>query len=232
MYPARWPARLAIAQAILHGLGFTGVHFTLIEANEASSLEAALGGLSPAAVPPAAAFDLFDDKRATLEFAIEHLARHAREKRAEITLPEGAPYGEVLVDKRRCTLCMACVGACPASALIDTPDYPRLRFIERNCVQCGLCEKTCPEDAIRLSPRLLLPPASKEARVLNEATPFHCVRCGKPFATEQMVTTMLAKLAGHSMFAGGAALNRLRMCADCPVADMMENRNEMRITDS
>ena len=60
------------------------------------------------------------------------------------------------MNKQTCTLCMACVGACPETALLDSKETPQLRFIERNCVQCGLCAKTCPEDAITLVPRLLL----------------------------------------------------------------------------
>jgi ferredoxin len=82
---------------------------------------------------------------------------------------------------------MACVGSCPESALMDGVDVPLLKFLERNCVQCGLCENTCPEDAITLSPRLLLTPAVREARVLNETQPFHCVSCNKPFGTKLMV---------------------------------------------
>jgi hypothetical protein len=69
--------------------------------------------------------------------------------------------------------------------------------------------------------------------VLNEAEPFNCVRCGKPFGTRQMVDNMLGKLSGHSMFAGGGApgskLRRLQMCADCRVVDMMENKDEISI---
>ena len=65
-----------------------------------------------------------------------------------LALPAGAPFGTLLVDKARCTLCKACIGACPESALLDAPDTPSLRFIEWNCVQCGLCANTCPEDAI------------------------------------------------------------------------------------
>jgi ferredoxin len=104
-----------------------------------------------------------------------------------------------------------------------------LRFLERNCVQCGLCERTCPEEAISLNPRLLLTPAVREARVLNETQPFHCVSCGKAFGTKQMVDTMLGRLSGHSMFADGAALKRLQMCADCRVVDMMSNQNEVSV---
>jgi formate hydrogenlyase subunit 6/NADH:ubiquinone oxidoreductase subunit I len=133
-----------------------------------------------------------------------------------------------MVDQGRCTMCMSCVGACPASALMDGVDQPLLKFVERNCVQCGLCEATCPEDAITLEPRLLLGPAAREARVLNETQPFNCVSCKKPFGTKQIVETMMARLAGHSMF-GGEAMRRLQMCADCRVVDMMQSKNEVSV---
>jgi ferredoxin len=112
---------------------------------------------------------------------------------------------------------------------MDGVDQPLLKFLERNCVQCGLCEATCPEDAIALSPRLLLTPAVREARLLNETQPFHCVSCGKPFGTRQMVDAMLGRLAGHSMFANEGALRRLQMCADCRVVDMMAAKNEVSV---
>jgi hypothetical protein len=35
-----------------------------------------------------------------------------------------------------------------------------------------------------------------------------------------MIDGMLARLAGHSMFAAPGALDRLRMCADCRVIDL------------
>ena len=126
-------------------------------------------------------------------------------------------------------MCMSCVGACPASALMDGVDLPLLKFVERNCVQCGLCASTCPEDAITLEPRLLLTAAVREARVLNETQPFNCVSCHKPFGTRQMVEAMMGRLAGHSMFAGKDALKRLQMCADCRVVDMMSSKNEVSV---
>jgi ferredoxin len=112
---------------------------------------------------------------------------------------------------------------------MDGVDAPLLKFLERNCVQCGLCENTCPEEAIALSPRLLLTPAVREARVLNETQPFHCIRCSKPFGTKQMVDAMMGRLAAHSMFTQGSALQRLQMCADCRIVDMMASKDEMSI---
>ncbi|HEX7605487.1 MAG TPA: 4Fe-4S binding protein [Usitatibacter sp.] len=223
-------AQMAIAETILAGLGYGGTHFALFEAGDADRLEQAFARLAPARVPASpATFLLGNDKRTAIEFAIEHLAKLAPAKVDVIPLPEGSPFGEVVVDKARCTMCMSCVGACPVSALMDSVDKPLLKFLERNCVQCGLCEATCPEDAITLAPRLLLTPQVREARVLNEAQPFHCVSCAKPFGTRQMVEAMLGRLAGHSMFSGDGALRRLQMCADCRVVDMMSNKNEASV---
>ena len=149
----------------------------------------------------------------------------------EVALSSGAPYGMVLVDKQKCTMCLACVGACPEAALLDAKDTPQLRFIERNCVQCGLCEKTCPEDAIRLSPRLLLTKQATQPVVLNEAEVFNCVRCGKPFGTKHLIENMLGRLSTHSMFPTPESLRRLQMCADCRVIDLMQAGGEVSILD-
>ncbi len=229
-YVAALRSQMAIGEAVLAALGYEGTHFVLIEAGDPGTLHEAFASLSPASAPVTpATFLLQNDKRTAIEFALEHLVRHAPRKVEEIALPAGSPYGDVLVDRAKCTMCMACVGACPESALMDGVDRPMLKFLERNCVQCGLCENTCPEDAIKLSPRLLLTPAVREARLLNETQPFHCVLCQKPFGTRQMVEAMLGRLAGHSMFTDEGALKRLQMCADCRVVDMMSSRDEVSV---
>jgi hypothetical protein len=80
-------------------------------------------------------------------------------------------------------------------------------------------------------PRLLLTAEARQEVVLNEAEPFNCVRCGKPFGTRQMIDVMVGRLGTHSMFATGGAVRRLQMCADCRVIDMMENKDEVSIRD-
>jgi len=223
-------AQMGFAQAILSGLGYAGRHLELVVAQDAASLEKSLWSLVPARVPAKpAAFNLSAEKRTTLDFALDHLAKNAPVPKEEIALAAGAPFGRIEVDKATCTLCKACIGACPEAALLDSPEAPMLRFIERNCVQCGLCASTCPEDAITLVPRLLLTAQAKAAVTLNEAEPFNCVRCAKPFGTRQMIDSMMGRLTAHSMFAGGGALRRLQMCADCRVVDMMESRDEPSI---
>src|SRR5205085_1099373 len=208
-YVAALERQLGYAQTILTALGYGGAHLGVLRTLDA------VAALAPAqTVAKPASFNLSPEKRTTLDFAIDHLARQAPTPKREIPLAAGAPFGAITVSKDRCTLCKACIGACPEAALLDSPEAPRLRFIEANCVQCGLCANTCPEDAIRLVPRLTIGPQAKEAVTLNEAEPFNCVRCGTPFGTKVMVDNMLGKLATHSMFAGAGALKRLQMCAD------------------
>jgi len=216
--------QMALGADILRGLGYGAGHFHLVETADAADLLQALAAEPQGKVPQQrATFRLFDDKRTTLEFCIEHLARHAPAPLPDaIALPQGALFGAVEVDGATCTLCLSCVSTCPAAALQDGAGVPQLKFIERNCVQCGLCENACPEHAIRLQPRLLLNAQAKQAHVLHEDQPFPCVRCGKPFATAHMVGAMLHKLAGHAMFATPESRRRLQMCGECRVKDMME----------
>jgi ferredoxin len=214
-------AQIGYAQQILTALGYGAENFRLIEAADATQLETAVRSLSSAeSAPPAAVFNLANDKRTTLDFVFEHLLQHAPQPAATIALETGAPFGAIAVDRAKCTLCMSCVGACPEGALLDSKERPQLRFIERNCVQCGLCVKTCPEDAVSLVPRLAFKDV-KTPVVLNEAEVFGCIKCGKPFATRQMIDNMLARLGAHSMYQQAGALDRLKMCADCRVVDLM-----------
>jgi ferredoxin len=224
----------AVANALLNGMGYAGQHVQLIDVRDVNALDAALQAPPAQTVSQAAALAPQADKRATLELAIEHLLSVAQPIADVIALPAaGSPLGSLTVDAGKCTMCLSCVGACPAAALADNPDAPQLRFIEKNCVQCGLCVKTCPEDAITLEPRLWLADggkARKQLRVLNEAKPYECVKCGKPFGTQKAIEAMLVKLAGHAMFQGVAA-ERLKMCGDCRVIDIHTNPNETKITD-
>ena len=229
--------QMAVAEAILQGLGYGGQHFQLISARDARdlpALDAALRAPAAQGVARPAAFAAQADKRGTLELAIDHLLSAAPVKAEVIALPAtGSPFGSLLIDTAKCTMCLSCVGACPEAALADNPDKPQLRFIEKNCVQCGLCATTCPEDAIRLQSRLWLADggkARKALRVLAEAEPYACIRCHKPFGTLKAIESMVSKLAGHSMFQGAAA-ERLKMCGDCRVIDIHTNPSEVRITD-
>lgn len=231
--------QMAVGQALLAGLGYRGEHLKLIEAKDArdlAALDAALRAAPAQGVAKPASLSPQADKRATLDLALDHLLAQAPAQPVPeaIALPAaGSPLGTLVVDSAKCTLCLACVGACPEAALADNPDKPQLRFVEKNCVQCGLCAQTCPEDAIRLEPRLWLADAGKARkalRVLHESEPFHCIKCGKPFGTLRAIEAMIAKVGTHAAFQGAAA-DRLRMCGDCRVVDIFSDTREVKITD-
>lgn len=209
------------AAAILEGMGYSPERLQLVTVDDANEALESLGASAPAPNVAPATFGAMPEKRTTIRLAVDHLyARAARAKRA-IPLPRGAPFGEIKVDRKACTLCMACVGVCPASALSDGADLPQLIFREGNCVQCGLCETACPENAITLAPRYLYDPELRQqTRILNEEQPFCCIVCGKPFATRAMMDRMAEKLKGHWMFQTPDALKRLQMCEDCRVKEM------------
>jgi len=220
--------QLDYAHAILAALGIADTCLAVVELRD-DELAATLA--EPVTVPdwPAAGFAGLANKREQLHLAIDHLYHGRGRPVAETDLPAGAPFGAVEVDSQTCTLCMTCVGVCPASALEAGGDQPVLNFIEANCVQCGLCETACPEDAVSLRPRLLFDAEQARARrTLHQAQAFACVSCGKAFATTTMIETMLGRLADHWMFQDERARRRLQMCEDCRVRDALADEAGLR----
>ncbi|NJN47350.1 MAG: 4Fe-4S binding protein, partial [Candidatus Competibacteraceae bacterium] len=214
--------QLSFAHALLHGMGYPQAVLDLLEADldEQNVLAELQTGTAMPAIKPAG-FAGSNIKRDVMYYAIDWLAAQTTLSQAVIPLPTRAPFGEIQVNRSTCTLCMACVSVCPVGTLFDGGDTPKLEFLEANCVQCGLCETACPEDAITRQTRFLFDQQQRRRRrVLHEEAAFHCVQCGKPFATSSMIEKMTAKLGGHWMFQDEQAVNRLRMCGDCRVRDM------------
>ena len=137
---------------------------------------------------------------------------------APIELPEGAPYGAVLVDTDACTLCLACASLCPSGALGDNPDMPQLRFQEDACLQCGLCANICPEKAITLKPQMDLSDAAYRQVVVHEEEPFACIECGALFGVKSTIERIAAQLEGkHSMFSASDSGKLIKMCDTCRI---------------
>jgi ferredoxin len=216
--PAGLYQTIALAEAILAGLGLDGARIATIETDDPLALGGALWSLSPSqAVRRPATFEPVGGRRGLLRLAVRELHRAAPATPEMIALPAGAPFGAVEVGDG-CTLCLSCVSACPTGALSDDPDRPLLRFTEDACVQCGLCKATCPEKVITLVPRLAFG-AVTAARVLREEEPFQCIRCGKPFGVKSTIDRILTKLEGkHWMFQNAPQrLDLIKMCEDCRV---------------
>ena len=228
-YRATLVEQSELANAILKAYGFDA-RIQIIMAQSADDLQTVskvMGELrqrgSIGAICTPASFGLSNQKRETIEAVLEHLQKQAKTPLPEagVALPKSSLLGGLNINQDTCTLCMSCVSSCPEGALLDNPDEPILSFIEKQCVQCGICVQTCPEQALSLNPRLQTVEQRKQRTTLNETQPFHCISCGKPFGTLKMVDLMLSKLGAHGAFAG-AAMDRLKMCGDCRVVDMVK----------
>jgi len=214
-------AQSETANKILSGMGLEN-RVTLIDGIDAEAINQ-LASTEYRSIP-LATFKVFNNKRQTIRSAVDHIAQAYPPVADAVPLSDAAAFGQVAVNKDACTLCLACVTVCPASALQDGDTEPRLNFLESQCLQCGLCEKACPESAISLSSRYLYDSEeARKPRILNEETPFNCVVCNTPFATEQIIGRMQAKLTGHWMFEDDRAVRRLKMCEDCRVKDIFND---------
>ncbi|HXQ65791.1 MAG TPA: 4Fe-4S binding protein [Alphaproteobacteria bacterium] len=218
------PGQLGLAEALLTGLGFGSGRLELIDAADPDAVAAALWRSPTPAPPKAGSFLPLGGKRAITMLALRHLHEVAPAPVEILPLPPGASFGRVRIAAEGCTLCLACVSACPTAALLDNPDKPQLSFVEQACIQCGLCKVTCPEKVITLEPRLAFGEAARGAVVLKEEEPFLCVRCGRPFATRSTIEKVMGRLAGsHWMYQDEARIERMKMCEDCRVIDAFES---------
>ncbi len=217
---------IALADPILAGLGFDGPRVAAIETDDPDSLGAtlrAMASMEGAAKP--ATFSAMGGKREVMRLALREMHAVAPAPVDVVALPDGAPFGTIEVKVEGCTLCLACVSACPTGALSDDPERPMLRFAEDACVQCGLCKATCPEKVISLKPQMNFLAASAMTRVIKEEEPFHCISCDTPFGVKSTVERVIAKLEGqHWMFKDSKKrLDVIRMCADCRVNAMAKD---------
>jgi ferredoxin len=220
-------AQLGYADAALAGLGYGAGRLELLLETDPDALEAQLhdlGAFEPAM--PAATFLPMGDKRALMRLALQELHAKAPAPADQVPMPEGAPFGQVVIDTTGCTLCLACVSVCPTGALIDNPERPSVSFVEDACVQCGLCRNTCPENVIRLEPRLNFADEARRPVPIKEEEPFECIRCGKPFGTKASIEKIIEKLGEkHWMYADSSATDRIRMCNDCRVVVQFEAKD-------
>lgn len=216
-----------LANAFLLGLGYGERVAVLVEADP-DAVESVLFELPRLDGAIAHAFAASASKRELVRTALAKLREGAEGELPEVlALPAGAPYGRIVIDTKGCTLCLACVSACPANALADSPDRPQVRFTEAACVQCGLCKVTCPESVISLEPRYNFAASALSPTVLNEEEPFACIRCGKPFGTKSSIERIAARLKGkHWMFQDEEQARIIQMCDDCRIITLSETSKD------
>jgi len=217
-----------LAQSLLAGAGINAENRIIIldDADPDKVSEKLYETVLPGKFKPAP-FAPTGTPRGMTRLAMRGLAKANKAPSETIALPAGAPYGRVNVDTENCTICLSCVGACPAGALQDNPDAPQLLFREDACLQCGICVATCPEKVITLEPRFHLGDAAMTNQLIIEDEPFACTSCGKFFGTKRSIEAIVTKLEGHSMFADENRLNMLKQCEDCRVKSLFGGEEKM-----
>ncbi len=219
-------AQIELTRALAQGLGYE-CSINLICEADLDALEASVWADKPAPALKAHAISGVGSKRDVTRTMLGLLHGNAPAPQDIIALPEAAPYGQIIVNTDTCTLCQACVGACPVNAIADSPDKPQLSFTEAACVQCGLCRTTCPEGAITLEPRYNFAASALSPVILNEEEPFACISCGKEFGTKSTIEKISAQLAGqHSMFADSEASKLIQMCDNCRIEHQANSGND------
>ncbi|MEO1294080.1 MAG: 4Fe-4S binding protein, partial [Pseudomonadota bacterium] len=212
-------AEQALAEAVLAATGDAAPRLRLVDPADPDAMAETLRGEAPAptGVEPIMAAGGRRDGTRLAATALATAGGRALPA-APLPLPEGAPYGAVLVNTDTCTLCLACAGLCPTGALMDNPDSPELSFRESACIQCGICANVCPETAITLEPRLDLTDAAFKPVVKKAEEPFACIECGALFGVKSTVERIIAKLQGnHAMFTNSDNARLIQMCDDCRV---------------
>jgi ferredoxin len=224
--PERYPKRLYQALAeqcgwittMLAGIGLPADRIQLQAADAVAAPTAASVDL-PAAP---ADFAPFQSKRALIRRSMAHLVNGGEPVDTVVRLPAGAPFGRISVAASACTLCMACVAACPTGALEAAGDRHAVRMRATACIQCGRCRTVCPEQAIVLWPEMALEPAAHQHRhLLCDQAPFACLSCGRDFAPAGLIAAVIQRLEGHWAAGGEKEIRRLKMCPDCRVRDLL-----------
>jgi ferredoxin len=209
---------LAVANAVLKALGEDSERVSVVDDPRAAAREP-LAAMSPAATALPTG-----RKRTTLYAAIDHLSASRVVSTDVVRLPAGAALGAVVVDKGRCTLCLACTNLCPVDALTGVAGAtPELRFREADCVQCGICKRGCPEKAISLAPQVQPRRDFRdEARVLCVDEPFACTRCGTPFISKRMLARTIEMMANDPLI-HQEGIGRLKLCMPCRAHATMQD---------
>lgn len=210
-------ARLEIARTMLAASGHPADAVSLVDKLEDASVETDAGRLTNRGRDEAG-----DSPGLPVHHKRGLLTRSlARLEPAEGFEPEsleaGAPFGTLVVDPQRCTLCSACVKICPTAALDynDTGEsgLARLTFAEELCVQCGACERGCPENAIGLQARIAPFSVRGFWRALARDPLASCLDCGRGFMPHKLLEAGIRRAEAAEMPA--AAVEQMKRCPEC-----------------
>lgn len=123
-------------------------------------------------------------------------------------------YGEIKIDDAKCTLCMGCAEVCKTGALKADENSFSLYHNPSLCTACGYCASTCSEKCIENDfGKIELNPNWFEFKKVATDSLFHCVECGKPFASSKAIAKVTSVF--FDLFTDERKRRTLMCCADC-----------------
>ncbi len=197
---------------------FSGAAILTAGLQELPSLLAATG--QPSDIPRYSDFS-FTGRRQKLASLLSFFMEHGLAQK-EYTGELFAEFGSVVCDQARCSVCLACVGECRIDSLVADSDRFALLQTPVLCSQCSVCVSLCPEDALALVPGLNLKKDIFTPRLLSQAEPIRCHRCGKIFGTRQSFERVMQVLHAKQP---ELDLDLFSYCEDCRVLEMIEGAN-------
>lgn len=103
-----------------------------------------------------------------------------------------------------CTLCYACVEACPHQGAVRIQE-DKLIFGPEECTGCGYCEQICPERSITLTE--MVGPMNLAARTVYRDEMVRCAKCNIPYVSAKMFKKVSETLQSDEA--------TLRLCQNC-----------------
>ena len=103
-----------------------------------------------------------------------------------------------------CTLCYACVEACPHQGALAIQE-DKLIFGPEECTGCGYCEQICPERSITLSE--MVGPVNLASRTVYRDEMMRCAKCNTPYVSAKMFKKVSETLQSDE--------TTLRLCQSC-----------------
>jgi ferredoxin len=131
------------------------------------------------------------------EFLVGGIRRSLKPSEA-IAVPVPSAEATGLTDMKvaeSCTLCNACVEACPHGALAIQVN--ELIFQPEKCTGCGDCVQICPEHAIALSE--IDESITLHARTVYKDEMVRCAKCNTPYASVKMLRKVSEMLHGEAV---------------------------------
>ena len=210
--------RLESLQAILDALGLGACRLAAIPAssprrlaNSLATFTARLSAMGPAPLggPPLSGPSA--GQGSATGRLIAALWRKASAATGHPVAHEELPFGQPHLDEAACSLCHLCADACPTGALRydETPSAAALEFVASLCTGCRLCSRACPEGALSIHRRLVPSLLSDPPSILKTSGVRSCPKCRRPYATDAIVTRVLARLGPR------AAILDTSYCPDC-----------------